>query len=199
MDLVPGLESYLWFTPTKLGRFEILCEELCGIAHYTMRGHVVVESKDDYKIWLAQQITFEQSLNAIPASIEKGNQIYVQCVACHGDKAQGNKALGAPQLAGQAKWYLQRQLKYYKNHIRGNNKLDTYGQQMALMTTSLVDDSAISDVANYLSSLPSISVQGTTKGNITKGQKLYENCAYCHGKTGQGNYALNAPKLSDQT
>jgi len=198
MDLVPGLSSYLWFTPTKFGRFEILCEELCGVAHYTMRGHVVVESSADYQTWLVKQTTFEQSLNAIPASIAKGSKIYIQCMACHGDKAQGNKILGAPQLAGQAKWYLERQLKYYKNHIRGNEKSDTYGQQMALMTASLVDDTVISEVAAYLSSLPSSPVQGTTKGNITKGQELYENCAYCHGKSAQGNYALNAPKLSDQ-
>ena len=38
MDLVPGLVSYLWLTPTRTGEFEVLCEELCGIGHFAMRG-----------------------------------------------------------------------------------------------------------------------------------------------------------------
>ena len=45
MDLVPGLVTYVWFTPTRTGKFDLLCEELCGIAHFTMRGKVVVEEE----------------------------------------------------------------------------------------------------------------------------------------------------------
>ena len=45
MDLVPGIVSYLWFEPTRTGKFDILCMELCGIAHYAMRGYVVVETQ----------------------------------------------------------------------------------------------------------------------------------------------------------
>ena len=43
MDLVPGMVTYMWLTPTKPGDYEILCEELCGIAHFAMRGRVVVD------------------------------------------------------------------------------------------------------------------------------------------------------------
>ena len=43
MDLVPGLISYIWFEPTKAGRYDIMCEELCGIGHFAMRGAVVVD------------------------------------------------------------------------------------------------------------------------------------------------------------
>src|SRR5437762_3972313 len=45
MDLVPGLVTYVWFTPTRTGKFDVLCEELCGIAHFTMRGKVVVDEE----------------------------------------------------------------------------------------------------------------------------------------------------------
>lgn len=58
MDLVPGLVSRFWFTPTRAGRFEILCAELCGLAHYNMRGHVVVEDEAVFRTWLAAQPTF---------------------------------------------------------------------------------------------------------------------------------------------
>src|SRR3989338_2088385 len=36
MDLVPGMVTYIWLTPTKTGTYDILCEELCGMAHYAM-------------------------------------------------------------------------------------------------------------------------------------------------------------------
>ena len=42
MDLVPGMNTFLWLTPTKTGRFEILCEELCGIGHHMMVGKIYV-------------------------------------------------------------------------------------------------------------------------------------------------------------
>jgi cytochrome c oxidase subunit 2 len=61
MDLVPGLVSYFWFTPTKPGEFEILCAAYCGIGHPQMRGKVVIEPEDSFKTWLAAQQTFAQS------------------------------------------------------------------------------------------------------------------------------------------
>jgi cytochrome c oxidase subunit 2 len=60
MDLVPGTVTYFWFTPTREGRYQILCAELCGIGHHTMRGYVVVESENAFKEWLDTQPTFVQ-------------------------------------------------------------------------------------------------------------------------------------------
>lgn len=52
MDLVPGQVSYIWFTPTRTGTFEILCAELCGVGHPQMRGTVVVQEQSEYQAWL---------------------------------------------------------------------------------------------------------------------------------------------------
>ena len=52
MDMVPGMVTYFWFTPTRTGTFEILCAELCGVGHSQMRGTVVVEEEGDYQAWL---------------------------------------------------------------------------------------------------------------------------------------------------
>ena len=60
MDLVPGMVTYQWFTPTLIGSYEILCEEYCGLGHFAMRGRVVVDSAEDYSVWLAAQPTFGQ-------------------------------------------------------------------------------------------------------------------------------------------
>ena len=61
MDVVPGMVSYFWLTPTETGTFEVLCAELCGVGHYNMRNHVVVEEAADYEVWLARQRTFAES------------------------------------------------------------------------------------------------------------------------------------------
>jgi cytochrome c oxidase subunit 2 len=63
MDLVPGMITYVWLTPNRSGTFDIMCSELCGVGHHTMRGAVVVEEDDAYKEWIAEQSTFAQSLN----------------------------------------------------------------------------------------------------------------------------------------
>jgi len=60
MDLVPGMVSYVWFTPTRTGTFELLCAELCGAAHYAMRAKVVVDEESEYQAWLRKQKTFAQ-------------------------------------------------------------------------------------------------------------------------------------------
>ena len=62
MDMIPGMVTFYWFTPTRVGTFDILCFELCGTGHYTMRGTVVVEDKDGYQAWLQKQSTFKQTL-----------------------------------------------------------------------------------------------------------------------------------------
>lgn len=60
MDMVPGMITYFWFTPTRTGTFEVLCAELCGVGHAFMRGTVLVDSEQDYQTWLQQQSTFAQ-------------------------------------------------------------------------------------------------------------------------------------------
>ena len=58
MDLVPGMVTYFWLTPTKVGEYDILCEELCGVGHHTMQGRVIVQGQQGFDEWLATQPTF---------------------------------------------------------------------------------------------------------------------------------------------
>ena len=61
MDLVPGIVTYFWMTPTVAGSFDILCAELCGVGHHQMRGTVVVERQAEFDRWLSEQMTFGQT------------------------------------------------------------------------------------------------------------------------------------------
>ena len=60
MDMIPGLVTYFWMTPTRTGTFDILCAELCGVGHPQMRGKVVVAEETKYQAWLEKQQTFAE-------------------------------------------------------------------------------------------------------------------------------------------
>lgn len=68
MDMVPGMITYYWITPTRVGEFEVLCAEFCGTAHSYMRGAVYVVSPEDYQIWLDEQDTFADYAAAATSS-----------------------------------------------------------------------------------------------------------------------------------
>ncbi len=197
MDLVPGMNTFLWLTPTKTGRYELLCEELCGIGHFAMRGAVVVDEAKDFDNWLAQQTTFSEH-NARPAgNAAIGGAQFAVCAACHGPEGQGNPAMNAPKLAGQSDWYLKRQIMSYKNGLRGVDAGDTFGQPMVGMVATLADEAAVDNVVAYIQTLPDNSADSTIlDGDPEHGQKLYTVCAYCHGGDGMGKQALNAPRLA---
>ena len=67
MDAVPGTPTTMWFTPTKTTAqmkkemddpdfvYEISCDQMCGQGHYKMRGTIVVESQEEFDLWMAKQ------------------------------------------------------------------------------------------------------------------------------------------------
>ncbi|WP_426338677.1 cytochrome c oxidase subunit II [Pseudoduganella sp. S-14] len=90
MNMVPGLVTHFWLTPTQTGRFEVLCAQLCGVGHSNMRSAVVVEEQAVYDAWLAKQPTFSGhgAVGGVGGPAEPGKQgrLIAQskgCVACH--------------------------------------------------------------------------------------------------------------------
>jgi len=51
-DAIPGLDIPVWFEPTKTGRYDIGCAQLCGLGHYRMHGWLTIESREDYNAWV---------------------------------------------------------------------------------------------------------------------------------------------------
>jgi cytochrome c oxidase subunit 2 len=90
-DVVPGKQNYTWFTPTRLGSFDIECTVICGVNHGNMVAKANVIPVKDFEIWYfsdesavvpAQAAT--QVAAAIPAShptmaLMKGKD----CLTCH--------------------------------------------------------------------------------------------------------------------
>ena len=54
-DAVPGIVVPLNFTATAIGRYEIVCTQLCGMEHQRMHSYLNVVSDSDYRAFLASQ------------------------------------------------------------------------------------------------------------------------------------------------
>ncbi|RMG69091.1 MAG: cytochrome c oxidase subunit II [Calditrichaeota bacterium] len=59
-DAIPGLSIPVWFRPIRTGDYDIACAQLCGLGHYRMRGHLIVESEEEFQAWLKEQAEMMQ-------------------------------------------------------------------------------------------------------------------------------------------
>jgi cytochrome c oxidase subunit 2 len=55
MDAVPGLETTILVTPTRTGEFAVVCAELCGLGHATMRAKARVVTQREFETWVKEQ------------------------------------------------------------------------------------------------------------------------------------------------
>jgi cytochrome c oxidase subunit II len=58
-DFVPGLDLALHFTATKVGKYEIVCTQLCGLGHYNMKAYLYVMSQEDFDNWLKKEAALQ--------------------------------------------------------------------------------------------------------------------------------------------
>lgn len=55
-DAIPGMRIPIWFQPTREGRYQIYCAQLCGNGHAAMAGgFITVESEEKFNKWLASK------------------------------------------------------------------------------------------------------------------------------------------------
>jgi cytochrome c oxidase subunit II len=52
-DAVPGMTTEVRVEPTRYGTYTLVCTELCGLGHSTMRGRVIVEDQAKFDRWAA--------------------------------------------------------------------------------------------------------------------------------------------------
>ena len=120
---------------------------------------------------------------------------YFPCSSCHGNNGWGSPAIHAPAIAGLSKNYILRQLVHYRDGKRGSHPDDTYGRQMALMAQNLTDEE-IQKLSTFISEMaPRPQIGNTYTSEHTA---AYQMCAVCHGSNGEGNEALNSPRISGQ-
>ena len=55
IDAVPGITTHYRITPARNGSYAVVCAELCGLGHSTMRSTVIVVDRNTFRGWLAQK------------------------------------------------------------------------------------------------------------------------------------------------
>jgi cytochrome c oxidase subunit 2 len=91
-DLVPGVPQELVITPNRAGTFPLICTELCGLGHATMRATVRVLEEGEFEQWVA-----DQQEAAAGAEGGDGEQLFASqgCGGCHAlEKAGADAAIG---------------------------------------------------------------------------------------------------------
>jgi cytochrome c oxidase subunit 2 len=56
-DAVPGMIIHMHFNATVPGEYQIVCAELCGLAHYNMHSFLYVVSQEEFDKWMSDQET----------------------------------------------------------------------------------------------------------------------------------------------
>lgn len=69
-DVIPGRETQLVFTPSKVGKYPVICAELCGAYHGGMKTQLYVETEADYQNWVQQNtVALNQEQDNSPVAI----------------------------------------------------------------------------------------------------------------------------------
>ena len=91
-DVVPGRYTYMWFNPTKPGKYRLYCAEYCGLNHSGMGGWVYVMEQRDFDNWLSGNVSGQ-------TPVEAGKDLFenkLGCASCHagGPTQRGAKLEG---------------------------------------------------------------------------------------------------------
>ncbi len=101
-DAVPGITATTLLTPNRLGTYPIVCAELCGIGHATMRQVANVMPANQFAAWLASKSPPPPGAPRDP--LASGRQLFASqgCAGCHTLADAGAQAATGPSLDGLA-------------------------------------------------------------------------------------------------
>ncbi len=148
--------------------------------------------------WNAAAYEVERLMTLEP-DLENGLDVYVVCSACHLQEGWGSKDGTFPQLAGQHRSVLIKQLADIRNKNRDNPTMYPFS-----LPESIGDDQAVADVAAYIERLKmnpdnGKGAWGEGSPEFENGKKLFvTNCIKCHGENGEGNSENLFPRIQGQ-
>ncbi len=137
---------------------------------------------------------YEEAIS-LKSNLEHGRKEYKVCVVCHKPEGWGTKDGQYPQIAGQLRGVIIKQLEDIRSRNRDNPTMFPFA------TSQMLDrPQDIADVAGYIARLPMTTDVGHGSGDdLEHGKKLYdEHCAECHGDGGEGDAEDLIPSLYGQ-
>jgi cytochrome c553 len=124
-----------------------------------------------------------------------GSRLYAPCVVCHQPNAWGSPDGAIPNLAGQQRRYLERQLAVFRSGARVSTAMEVVAAHPVFR-----DPRNIGVLAAYLSALQPNPHPVQGRGDHRRvGQELFTHiCAACHGIDGGGQDANRVPRIAGQ-
>lgn len=146
------------------------------------------------KEWMSQGGEREEALTLKP-DVKNGRDVYEVCSACHMPEGWGLTDGTFPQLAGQHRTVIIKQLADIRDGHRDNPTMYPFA-----LPSEIGGTQAIADVSEYIAGLKMNPDNGVGKGDdLELGKKLYaDNCVRCHGANGEGDAAKYYPRIQAQ-
>ena len=127
--------------------------------------------------------------------LARGLEIFRDCARCHTPEGRGLESGIVPQIAGQHRTVVIKQLADIRAGYRKVTLMDPYASLVAMGGAQ-----AVADVAGYIDTLEIGTDVGKGPGDrLELGEKLYgEICVSCHGARGEGNAETFVPRIQSQ-
>jgi cytochrome c553 len=131
--------------------------------------------------------------SSLTPQIDRGKEIYQVCSSCHLSTGAGQQDGTMPQLAGQRRGVLIKQMSDIRSGLRDNPSMYPYVARLDGLQ-------ALADVAAYIETLPIPTDNGMGPGiDLKRGQEIYvDQCSRCHGVAGEGMAEAFYPRLAGQ-
>jgi cytochrome c553 len=157
-------------------------------------GKVTVDAEGKKHEWMTKGGERDKALELTP-NLEHGKDVYEVCSACHLPEGWGHADGTFPELAGQHRTVLIKQLTDIREGNRDNPTMYPFA-----LTSEIGGEQSVADVTEYISRLPMNPENGVGSGaDLELGKKLYDNnCVRCHGDTGEGNAEKYYPRIQGQ-
>lgn len=156
--VLAGIEP--WYLLNQLSAFRVNWrgihpDDLLGMEMHSAAKALRVNELPKVTAYIAALVPVTASIRVKPEAMGNataGKLLYQACAACHGAGAEGQFNLQAPALAYQYDSYLVRQLRHFRDGVRGSAAGDTRGASMAAAAQGLSDDD-IHNIVAYIRSL----------------------------------------------
>jgi cytochrome c oxidase subunit 2 len=192
-DVVPGRYTYLWFEPSKPGKYHLFCAEYCGLNHSGMGGYVYVMEQRDFDNWLEGNLSGQ-------TPVEMGRDLFenkLGCASCHagGPQQRGAKLEGIygkeVKLAGGGTAIANDE--YIRNSILnpGSQVVEGFQPIMPTFKGQVTEEQLLGLVA-YIKSLSGVT------GPTTSTTAAASNSAANTGSNAQTNSNSTTPRRADR-
>ncbi len=137
---------------------------------------------------------FYQAIELNP-DLDNGQKLYRNCISCHGPEGWGTLSGSYPQIAGQLKGTIIKQLADFRALNRDNPLMQAFTSPSILGGAQ-----DIADVAGYIANLPMTNQNDKGPQYLQKnGEAAYnDKCKKCHGKEAEGDPIEHVPALHSQ-